>query len=70
VEETASDLMVKCSPQTSRGTSSQQRFRLLTTSRRTVCRETYTGSDPLSADPLAATGTEPAETGRQKPLDE
>ena len=30
LEETASDLMVKCSRQTSRGTSSQQRLRLLT----------------------------------------
>ena len=30
--------MVKCLPQTSRGTS-QQRFSLLTTSRRTVCRK-------------------------------
>jgi hypothetical protein len=35
-EETASDLMAKCSP-TNGGTSSQQRSRLLTTSRRTVC---------------------------------
>jgi hypothetical protein len=38
-EETASDLMDKCSP--SRwGTSSRQRFRLLTTGGRTVCRRT------------------------------
>ena len=54
VEETASDLMVKCSPQTSRGTSSQQRFRLLTTSRRTVCRKTCMGQmrGVLTCQPL------------------
>jgi hypothetical protein len=43
VEDTASDLMVKCSPHRKRGTSSQQRFRLLTTSGRTACRETCAG---------------------------
>ena len=43
-----------------RGTSSQQRSRLLTTSGRTVCRKTSTGQMTESADPPAATGTEPA----------
>jgi hypothetical protein len=42
-EETAGDLMVKCSPSLVGGTSSQQRFRLLTTSGRTVCRRTSKG---------------------------
>jgi hypothetical protein len=39
-EETSSVLMVKCSPATTRGTTSQQRSHLLTTSGRTVCCKT------------------------------
>lgn len=39
---TPGDLMVKCSPEASGGTSSQQRSRLLTTGGRTVCRKTST----------------------------
>ena len=55
---------------TGRGTTSQQRSRLLTTSGRTVCRKTSKGQIRVSADPPAATSTEPAKTARQKPLDE
>jgi hypothetical protein len=40
VEETAGDLIVQVLTEENRGTSSQQRLRLLTTSGRTVCRET------------------------------
>jgi hypothetical protein len=47
------------------GTSSQQRFRLLTTNGRTVCRETCKRSDSESADPPAATGTSlPKQAGK------
>jgi hypothetical protein len=41
--QTTGDPMAKGSPQTSRGTSSQQRFRLLSTSGRTVCRKISPG---------------------------
>jgi hypothetical protein len=56
-EETAGDSMVECSPRW--GTTSRKRLRLLT-SGRTVSRRTSM-ADPVSADPLAAARTEPAE---------
>jgi hypothetical protein len=60
-QETPSDFMAQCSPLT-RGTSSHQRSHLLTTGRRTVCREAspFKGPIPDSADPPAATNTEPS----------
>src|SRR3954453_13641919 len=52
-EETAGDLMAKCSPH-KWGTTSQKRLRLLTPSGRTVCRKTSNGqmSGVLPRQPL------------------
>ena len=50
-------------PKRPRGTTSQQRSAFLTTSGRTVCRKT-SRSDPVSADPPAATSTEPPASAR------
>jgi hypothetical protein len=70
VEETAGDLMVKCSPREETGhvipaavspPHDQQAHGLP--------RDLH-GSDEKSADPPVATSTEPAKQARQKPLDE
>jgi hypothetical protein len=60
--------MAECSPHKAGHLIPAVVFALLTTSGRTVCRRTST-ADPGSADPPAATGTEPAEAARQQPLD-
>src|SRR5665647_1232967 len=64
VEETAGDLMVKCSPQPNGASHPSSDF---ASSRPAGAQsaEGPLGSDPVSADPLAATGTEPAKEARQ-----
>src|SRR3954447_14334690 len=70
VEETASDLMVKCSPQNSRGTTSQQRFSPPHDQQAHGLPQDLHGSDEKSADLPAATGTKPGKQAQQMPLDE
>jgi len=63
VEEAAGDLMVKCSPQLNGARHPSSDF---ASSRPAGAQsaEGPLGSGPVSADPLAATGTEPAKEAR------
>jgi len=62
--------MVKCSPQNSRGTTSQQRFSPPHDQQAHGLPQDLHGSDEKSADLPAATGTKPGKQAQQMPLDE
>jgi hypothetical protein len=68
-EETAGDLMVNCSPHTM-GHVIPAAISPPHDQRAHGLPQDLQRSDEESADPPAATGTEPAEAARQKPLDE